>query len=83
MWVLSGEGSAVGGVREGFWRVKRMEVCYATYACEVVKSAWWNPPHTVWERRKRASGNLVEEVNLFKVPCMCVWNFHNEIPLYY
>jgi hypothetical protein len=27
--------------------------------------------------------NIMERVNLFKVHCIHIWNYHNEIPLYY
>jgi hypothetical protein len=27
-----------------------------------------------------ANGNIMREMNLFKVHCIHVWNYHNEIP---
>jgi hypothetical protein len=44
-----------------------------------------NPPNTVCKREKEGgeNGNTMEEMNLFKVHCTHVWNYHNEILSYY
>jgi hypothetical protein len=34
-------------------------------------------------KKGKGSGNMVEEVNLFEVHCMHIWNDHNEMPSSY
>jgi hypothetical protein len=35
------------------------------------------------ERKERVNGNITEGVNLFKLHCTHVWNYHDEILSYY
>jgi hypothetical protein len=42
-------------------------------------------PHTVYhtlfeEGREKGARNIMEGVNWFIAHCLCVWNYHNEIP---
>jgi hypothetical protein len=48
-----------------------------------VFGGFMNPPNTEKEARKwEGNGNIMEEVNLFKVHYAHVGNYSNEIPLY-
>jgi hypothetical protein len=40
-----------------------------------------NKTHQILKRREgKENGNIMEGVNLFKVHCKYVWNYHNEPP---
>jgi hypothetical protein len=43
------------------------------------------PQYKLSEKQEEAGGkaNVTEGVNLFKVHCTKIWNYHNETPLYY
>jgi hypothetical protein len=60
-------------------RVRRFQVCYI-YEDSITKST----KYCLTKRGGEGDGNTMEgEVDLFKVHCMHVWNYHNEIPSYY
>jgi hypothetical protein len=37
----------------------------------------------LFEKRERGLKNIIEGVNLFKVHCINLGNYHSEAPLYY
>jgi hypothetical protein len=54
-----------------------MEVCYIyAYEDSIMK-------HTLFEkerRRSRKNGKIMDGVNLFKIYCIHIWNYHSETP---
>jgi hypothetical protein len=73
--------SFIGGWgKERIMRVKRMEeCCICTCDHRIVKST----KRCLKKGREVKTENVKNEVNLLKVHCMCIWNHHNEIHLYY
>jgi hypothetical protein len=82
MWTgdsLGGKSKEGEKERKGYWGVKRIEVHYIY----IFKDSIIKPTKYCLKRQgeERENANIMEGMNLFKVLCTHVWNYHNETPL--